>query len=109
VSAVAALRIEQGTISGARLALGGVAAKPWRAREAEKMLVGTKPNVEAFRQVATAALAAAKPSGDNAYKIELARRVIVRALMLAAAGTPKNLPALPASPFSPVPGVLQHA
>jgi xanthine dehydrogenase YagS FAD-binding subunit len=109
VSAAAALRIEQGTISDARLALGGVAAKPWRAREAEKMLVGMKPNVEAFRQAATAALAAAKPSGDNAYKIELARRVIARALMLAATGTPKNLPALPASPFSPVSGVLQHA
>jgi xanthine dehydrogenase YagS FAD-binding subunit len=108
-SAAAGLRIEQGSISDARLALGGVAAKPWRAREAERMLVGTKPNVEAFRQVSTAALAGAKPSGDNAYKIELARRVIVRALSLAAAETPKELPALPASPFSPVPGVLQHA
>ncbi len=109
VSAAAALRIEQGTIRDARLALGGVAAKPWRAREAEKLLVGAKPNAAAFGEVAAAALADAKPSGDNAFKIELAQRIIVRALSLAAAGMPERLPALPASPFSPVPGVLQHA
>lgn len=109
VSAAAALRIEQGTIADARLALGGVAAKPWRAREAEKVLIGTKPNAATFGRAAAAALADAKPSGDNAFKIELARRIIVRALSLAAAGTPERLPALPASPFSPVPGVLQHA
>lgn len=109
VSAAAALRIEQGTIRAARLALGGVAAKPWRAREAEKILVGVKPDAEAFQQASAAALTNAKPSGDNAYKIELARRVIVRALSIAAAGTPERVPALPASPFSPVPGVLQHA
>jgi xanthine dehydrogenase YagS FAD-binding subunit len=109
VSSAAALRIERGMIKDARLALGGVAAKAWRAREAEKLLVGAKPSADAFRQAATAALAGAKPSGDNAYKIELARRIILRALQLAAAGTPERLPALPASPFSPVPGVLQHA
>ena len=109
VSAAAALGIEQGTITDARLALGGVAAKPWRVREAEKILIGATPNAASFGQVASAALVEATPSGDNAYKIELARRIIVRALMLAAAGTPKSLPALPASPFSCVPGVLQHA
>ncbi len=109
VSAAAALRIERDTIKEARLALGGVAAKPWRAREAEKILVGAKPNAVTFGQVAAAALADAKPSGDNAFKIELARRIILRALTLAAAGTPEQLPALPASPFSPVAGVLQHA
>jgi xanthine dehydrogenase YagS FAD-binding subunit len=109
VSSAAALRIEQGMIKDARLALGGVAAKPWRAREAEKLLVGTKPDADAFRQAATVALAGATPSGDNAYKIELASRIILRALQFAAAGTPERLPALPASPFSPVPGVLQHA
>ncbi len=109
VSAAAALRIEQGRISDARLALGGVAAKPWRAHEAEQILVGTTPEAASFGRAATAALADAKPSGDNAYKIELARRIIVRALSLATAGTPERLPALPASPFSPVPGVLQHA
>jgi xanthine dehydrogenase YagS FAD-binding subunit len=109
VSAAAALRIEQGRIVDARLALGGVAAKPWRAGEAEKVLIGTKPNSAAFGEATVAALFDAKPSGDNAFKIELARRIIVRTLLLAAAGTPEHLPALPASPFSPVPGVLQHA
>ncbi|MGF6227175.1 xanthine dehydrogenase YagS FAD-binding subunit [Inquilinus ginsengisoli] len=100
VSAAAALRIEDGTIREVRLALGGVAAKPWRARAAEAVLAGARPGAAAFRQAAEAALADARPSGDNAYKIELARRVLVRALTLAAAGTPERLPALPASPFS---------
>jgi xanthine dehydrogenase YagS FAD-binding subunit len=91
VSAAAALQIEQGTIRDARLALGGVAAKPWRARAAE------------------AALAGAKPSGDNQFKIELAQRILVRALTLAAAGTPDRVAALPASPFSALPGALIDA
>jgi xanthine dehydrogenase YagS FAD-binding subunit len=102
VSAAAALRLEQGTIREARLALGGVAAKPWRARSAEKILAGVRPGEASFRRAAAAALADAKPSGDNGYKIELARRIIVRALTLAAAGTPERIPALPASPFSSV-------
>jgi xanthine dehydrogenase YagS FAD-binding subunit len=109
VSAAAALRIEQGTIRDARLALGGVAAKPWRARSAEKMLAGATPGVAAFRRAAEAALADAKPSGDNLFKIELARRIIVRALTSAAAGTPSRIAALPASPFASVSGALHHA
>ena len=109
VSAAAALRIEQGTIRDARLALGGVAAKPWRARPAEDILAGASPDPAVFRRAAMAALADAKPSGDNQFKIELARRILVRALMLAAAGTPQRIPALPASPFSSIPGALQHA
>jgi xanthine dehydrogenase YagS FAD-binding subunit len=109
VSAAAALRIEQGTIRDARLALGGVAAKPWRARPAEEILAGSTPGDAAFRRAAEAALADAKPSGDNRFKIELAQRIIVRALTLAAAGTPERLPALPASPFSSVPGALHDA
>jgi xanthine dehydrogenase YagS FAD-binding subunit len=100
VSAAAALRIEAGKIADARLALGGVAAKPWRARAAEKFLAGHAPDTTVFRHAAQAALADAKPSGDNAFKIELAQRVLVRALTLAAAGTPKRIAALPASPFS---------
>src|SRR6202163_111640 len=102
VSAAAGLRIEQGTIRDARLALGGVAAKPWRARAAEEMLAGSHPGPDAFHQAAEAALADAKPSGDNTFKIELAQRILVRALTLAAAGTPLRIPALPASPFSSV-------
>ncbi|MGY8665080.1 xanthine dehydrogenase family protein subunit M [Bradyrhizobium sp. UFLA05-109] len=100
VSAAAALRIENGKISDARLALGGVAAKPWRARAAEAVLKGATPEPSAFREAAQAALADARPSGDNAFKIELARRIVVRALTLAAAGTPARIPALPASPFA---------
>lgn len=108
VSAAAGLRIEQGTIWDARLALGGVAPKPWRAHAAEKILAGCVPGPAMFRRAAEAALADAKPSGDNGFKIELARRVIERALTLAAAGTPESVAALPASPFSSVAGAL-HA
>jgi xanthine dehydrogenase YagS FAD-binding subunit len=109
VSAAAGLRIENGTIRDARLALGGVAAKPWRARAAEKILAGAAADPVTFRHAAEAALADAKPSGDNVFKIELAQRIIVRALTLAAAGTPKRIAALPASPFASVSGALQNA
>jgi xanthine dehydrogenase YagS FAD-binding subunit len=108
VSAAAALRIEEGTIRHARVALGGAAAKPWRARTAEEILAGSSPSDPIFRRAAEAALADAKPSGDNRFKIELAQRIVRRALALAAAGTPKRVPALPASPFSSIPGAL-HA
>jgi len=108
VSAAACLSIESGKIMEARIALGGVAAKPWRAREAEELLRGVAPAPENFRRAAEAALAGAKPSGDNEFKIELARRIVVRALTLAAAGTPERIPALPASPFSTEPGAY-HA
>ena len=103
------MRIEHGTIRDARLALGGVAAKPWRARAAEKILAGASPGPDGFRRAAEAALADAKPSGDNQFKIELAQRILVRALTLAAAGTPERVPALPASPFSSVAGALIDA
>jgi xanthine dehydrogenase YagS FAD-binding subunit len=109
VSAAAALRIEAGKIKDARLALGGVAAKPWRARAAEQLLAGAAPGPDAYRRAAKAALADAKPSGDNLFKIELAQRILVRALTLAAAGTPARVAALPASPFSSVPGALIDA
>ncbi len=109
VSAAALLRIEGGTVRDARLALGGVAAKPWRARAAEQMLVGSRPDAAGFRRAAEAALVDAKPSGDNAFKIELAQRIVVRALKLAAAGTPDRMPALPASPFSSAPGARHDA
>lgn len=107
-SAAAALRLDAGRIIEARLALGGVALKPWRAREAELVLAGGPPDVALFERAAVAALAGAKPSGDNGYKIELARRIIVRALTLAAAGTPQRMPALPASPFASIAGDAHH-
>ncbi len=109
VSAAAALRFEGDTIAEARLALGGVALKPWRAREAEQALAGARADASVFRRAAEAALASAKPSGDNGFKIELARRILARALRLAAAGTPERLPALPASPFAAVSGAALHA
>ena len=108
VSAAAALQLDGNTVTAARIALGGVAPKPWRAEAAEAVLIGAIPGPAAFRAAAEAALADAKPSGDNAFKIELARRIIVRALTLAAAGTPVRLPALPASPFAPIPGAPLH-
>lgn len=108
VSAAAALEIVDGKIQAARLALGGVAAKPWRAREAEALLVGTAPDAELFAKAADLALSSARPSGDNAFKIELARRIVRRALQLALEGTPETMPALPASPFSTIPGA-DHA
>ena len=108
VSAAAALRFDGDTIAEARVALGGVALKPWRAREAEQMLAGARADAAVFRRAAEAALASAKPSGDNGFKIELARRILARALALAAAGTPKRLPALPASPFATVSGAALH-
>jgi xanthine dehydrogenase YagS FAD-binding subunit len=109
VSAAAALRVEDDRIAQARLALGGVAMKPWRAREAERILAGARADASLFRLAAEAALAEAKPSGDNGFKIELARRIVVRALALAAAGTPARVPALPASPFAAVSGDVIHA
>ena len=108
VSAAAALRMTDGTIAEARLALGGVAAKPWRARAAERVLAGARADAAVFERAAEAALAEAKPSGDNGFKIELARRIVARALALAAAGTPERLPALPASPFA-LSGDVIHA
>ena len=73
-----------------RLALGGVAAKPWRDPEAEHELEGRPPEVAAFKAAADRILRHAQGYGDNAFKIELARRVIVRALSQAAAGAPQS-------------------
>ncbi|XUM23227.1 FAD binding domain-containing protein [Bradyrhizobium oligotrophicum S58] len=109
VSAAAALVIENGAIKHARLALGGVAAKPWRAHQAEAMLAGQPAAPHTFQRAAETALRDAKPSGNNAHKIPLARSLIVRALAAATQGTPSRVPALPASPFSAVPGALHDA
>ncbi|MGB7075618.1 MAG: xanthine dehydrogenase family protein subunit M, partial [Xanthobacteraceae bacterium] len=80
VSAAAALQIDKDVIAQARIAMGGVASKPWRAHAAEQILTGARPDTALFALAAAAALADAKPSGDNAFKIELARRVVARAL-----------------------------
>jgi xanthine dehydrogenase YagS FAD-binding subunit len=109
VSAAAALHIEADVIAVARLALGGVAMKPWRARDAERMLIGQRADPSLFRRAGEAALLEAKPAGDNGFKIELARRVVARALTLASSGTPKRMPALPGSPFAAIFGSAAHA
>ena len=79
-SAAVALDIQNGTINGARVALGGVGTKPWRSLEAERALIGAPANAQTYRTAANAALAEAKPHKDNAFKIELAKRTLVRAL-----------------------------
>ena len=109
VSAAAALALDDdGSIRSARLALGAVAAKPWRATAAEAVLIGQPATPETFAAAGRAALREAKPSGDNAYKIALAENIIARVLVRAAAGTPERLPALPAAPFSTVSGEIAH-
>jgi xanthine dehydrogenase YagS FAD-binding subunit len=100
VSAAAALRMEGGVVAEARVALGGVALKPWRARAAEAVLVGAAPEAGVFRRAAEAALEGARPSGENGFKIELARRIVARALAAAAKGTPGRVGALPGSVFA---------
>jgi xanthine dehydrogenase YagS FAD-binding subunit len=109
VSAFAGLELEGETIRKARLALGGVAAKPWRAWTAEAALEGAPATPDSFARAADLALAEARASGDNAFKIELARRLIVRALRDARAGTRATHAALPASPFAPPPGAAHVA
>ncbi|MBV9127017.1 MAG: xanthine dehydrogenase family protein subunit M [Verrucomicrobia bacterium] len=89
VSVAAVLEIDGGTIKQARIALGGVAHKPWRAKEAEQKLAGSRADEAAFRAAADAALAGAKGYKYNSFKIELARRAIVRALGTLA-GTPRS-------------------
>jgi xanthine dehydrogenase YagS FAD-binding subunit len=80
VSVAAGLEIDGGEIKQARIALGGVALKPWRAQEAEAKLAGQKPTAENFQAAADAALAGAKGYEHNTFKIGLAKRSIVRAL-----------------------------
>jgi xanthine dehydrogenase YagS FAD-binding subunit len=83
-SAAVALRVEGGAVSDVRLALGGVATKPWRARRAESVLIGGRADTTSFASAAREELAAATPRGMNAFKVELAQRTIVRALETAA-------------------------
>ncbi|HEX3153118.1 MAG TPA: xanthine dehydrogenase family protein subunit M [Candidatus Angelobacter sp.] len=83
ISVAAALEMQNGVIHSARLALGGVAHKPWRVEKAEAVLAGKQPNTAAFEAAAAEALNGAQPLKQNAYKVELAKRAIVRALTLA--------------------------
>src|SRR4051812_19060746 len=89
VSVAAALDVEGSRIKEARLALGGVAHKPWRKVEAEAALHGEAPDPTAFTKAADILLRDAKGFAHNAFKISLARRAIERALTQAASGTPQ--------------------
>ncbi len=87
VSAAVAMRMENGVIVEARIALGGVAHKPWRRAEAEALLAGQAPTVSLFGRVADALLDGARTFGGNDFKPDLARRTILRACQ-DAVGTP---------------------
>jgi xanthine dehydrogenase YagS FAD-binding subunit len=80
VSVAAGLEVVAGKIEDVRIALGGVAAKPWRAARAEEVLRGQVPNRERFREAADAELSAAKSFDGNGFKSELAKRTIVAVL-----------------------------
>lgn len=91
VSVAVAMHVDaDGIISDARIALGGVAHKPWRVPAAEALLNQRSASPELFGQVAARLLDGAVGQGDNAFKIELARRAIARALTQAAAGRPQS-------------------
>jgi xanthine dehydrogenase YagS FAD-binding subunit len=90
VSVAAAVELEGGRIKQARLALGGVAHKPWRDTAAEAALRGQAVGQAAFAQAADLLLRDAKGFAHNAFKIDLARRAIVRALTQASQGTPQS-------------------
>jgi len=80
VSVAAVLDVKDGRIADVRLALGGVAHKPWRATRAEALLRGRPASAQAFRDAAIAELADAKPLSDNGFKVPLATRTIVAVL-----------------------------
>ena len=90
VSVAVGLELDGGTIREARFALGGVAHKPWRNAQAEAALRGHPANGRTFAQAADLVLGEAKGFGHNTFKIDLARRAIVRALSQAARGTPQS-------------------
>jgi xanthine dehydrogenase YagS FAD-binding subunit len=79
-SAAVALDLQGGTIRDARIALGGLATRPWRAVEAERWLIGKPAALDSFRRAAAMALDGAAPRDDNAFKVELGRRTVLRAL-----------------------------
>jgi xanthine dehydrogenase YagS FAD-binding subunit len=78
-------KVEAGHIRYVLVAMGGVGTKPWRSHEAEAALLGKPASAEHFRRAAEAALAGAKPRQDNAFKIELAKRCVVRTLKMVTA------------------------
>ena len=90
VSAAVVMRMEGGVIEEARVALGGVAPKPWRIPAVEAMLTGQQPSDTVFLRFADALIDGAVGHGGNDFKIALARRAILRACHQAAGGTPQS-------------------
>ena len=90
VSVAVGLELEGGALKDVRIALGGVAHKPWRNADAEAALNGRSVSRENFEKAAAILLGGARGYGHNDFKIELARRAVVRALEQAAAGTPQS-------------------
>lgn len=84
VSVAVALELESGAVRAARVALGGVAHKPWRCLPAEAALLQRRVDEAAAREAARAALAPARPVEGNAFKVELAQRALARAILTAA-------------------------
>jgi xanthine dehydrogenase YagS FAD-binding subunit len=79
-SAAVVVRMNGGKIEYARVAMGGVGTRPWRSLEAERELEGKSADAATFRRAAEAALRDAKPASENGFKVELAKRCLVRAL-----------------------------
>lgn len=90
VSVAASLEMTGGAVADARLALGGVAHKPWRRSQAEEVLIGRAATEDSFTKAADVLLEGAHGREHNAFKIDLAHRAIVRALSQAVAGTPQS-------------------
>ena len=86
ISVAAALELDQGKIVQARLAMGGVAHKPWRLEAVEQFLVGKPALVDIFQEAAEIALGDAQPLAYNGFKIEMSKRAIRRALTVSAQG-----------------------
>ncbi|HSI11055.1 MAG TPA: FAD binding domain-containing protein, partial [Chthoniobacter sp.] len=82
-SAAVVITVAEGKITRARVALGGVGAKPWRTKEVEAALEGQAADEQSFRRAAEIALKGAKPQSENAFKVELAKRCLVHVLKLA--------------------------
>jgi xanthine dehydrogenase YagS FAD-binding subunit len=93
VSAAVGLDVADGRIDGARIALGGVGTRPWRAPDAERLLVGRHPGSEVFGEAAAAALHGARPLRQNAFKVKLAQATLVRALTTVAGGAASEVAA----------------
>jgi xanthine dehydrogenase YagS FAD-binding subunit len=84
-SAAVVVHVENGHVRTVRIAIGGVGTRPWRAHEAEAALTGKAANAANFKHAAEAALKTAKPHPENAFKVELSQRCIVRTLKMATA------------------------